>query len=311
MRTGIHHCQAIDILPKAPRIDDMTQTEQYIFDTDEASFDRDVIQNSFEHLMLVDFWAAWCSPCRSLTPILDKLLVKYSGSVRLVKVNTDEQQQLAARYGVRSLPTVFLFKNGEVVDQFMGVQPGSVIQQLIDKHVDRESDNQLQQARDLHGAGNVDEAIALLLKVVSDDPENDRPKYVLVDWLAERSRFTEAKTVLVWVASDAKHDDSRYPSLLARIEFGMETDTTLSLDKLAQSVADNGADLEARFQLAGRLVQDEKLAEALDQLIEIIKRDRTFRQDKPRKTILKIFDLAGGKGELVNQYRRQLAQALN
>jgi putative thioredoxin len=91
----------------------------------------------------------------------------------------------------------------------------------------------------------------------------------------------------------------------------METDTTLSLDKLTQSVADNGADLEARFQLAGRLVQDKKLAEALDQLIEIIKRDRTFRQDKPRKTILKIFDLAGGKGELVNQYRRQLAQALN
>ncbi len=289
----------------------MAQTEQYIVDTDEASFDRDVIQNSFEHLMLVDFWAAWCGPCRSLTPILDKLLVKYSGSVRLAKVNTDEQQQLAARYGVRSLPTVFLFKNGEAVDQFMGVQPESVIQQIIDKHVDRESDNQLQQARNLHGAGNVDEAIALLLKVVSDDPENDRPKFVLVDWLTEQNRFAEAETVLESVSRDAKNDDSRYPSLLARIEFGLETNATLSLDKLVQSVADNSADLEARFQLAGRLVQEKKLAEALDQLIEIIRRDKSFRQDKPRKTILKIFDLAGGKGELVNQYRRQLAQALN
>ena len=289
----------------------MNETEQYIVDTDEASFDRDVIQNSFEHLMLVDFWAAWCGPCRSLTPILDKLLVKYSGSVRLAKVNTDEQQQLAARYGVRSLPTVFLFRNGEVVDQFMGVQPESVIQQLIDKHVVRESDNLLEQARKLHEEGNVDEAITLLLQVVSEDPENDRPKYVLVDWLAEQNRYAEAKTVLESVSSDAKRDDARYPPLRARIEFGMESDAVLSLDELTQSVADNAADLEARFQLAGCLVQEEKLAEALDQLIEIIKRDRTFRQDKPRKTILKIFDLAGGKGEMVNQYRRQLAQALN
>jgi putative thioredoxin len=231
--------------------------------------------------------------------------------VRLAKVNTDEQQQLAARYGVRSLPTVFLFKNGEAVEQFMGVQPESVIQRLIDKHVVRESDNLLEQARNLYEEGNVDEAIALLLQVISEDPENDRPKFVLIDWLAEQMRFSEAKTVLESISSDAKRDDARYPPLLARIEFGMESDTTLSLDELTQSVADNAADLEARFQLAGRLVQDEKLAEALDQLIEIIKRDRTFRQDKPRKTILQIFDLAGGKGEMVNQYRRQLAQALN
>lgn len=288
----------------------MDQAAQYAVETDEASFDRDVIQSSFEHLVLVDFWAAWCGPCRSLSPILDKLLVAYSGSVHLAKVNTDEQQQLAARYGVRSLPTIFLFKDGEAVDQFMGVQPESEIRRFIDKYIVRESDKQLDKATGLYGQGNVEEAIALLQRAIPDDPDNDRPKFVLIGWLAEQTRFEDAKAVLGSISTEGRND-TRYAQLAARIDFGTQANTAQSIEELAQSIAQDGNNLEARFELAGQLVQGDKLTEALDQLLEIIKRDRSFRKDQPRQHILKIFDLAGGKGEIVNQYRRQLARVLN
>jgi len=283
---------------------------EYIVESDENSFEQDVLRTSENHLVLVDFWAPWCGPCRSLAPILDKLVSAYSGSVRLVKVNTDEQQQLAAQYGIRSLPTVFLFRNGEVVDQFMGVQPESVIRRLIDKHVARESDKSLARAESLYASGDVDVALDLLSKTVSDDPDNNRPRRVLAGWLADAGRFEEARKILDGTSRDGREDPG-FAALSARIDLGNQTMPDLSTDELQKSVENDPGDLEARYQLAGCLIRDGDLAGALEHLLEVIRRDRNFRGEEPRKTVLSIFTIAGGKGELVSKYRRQLAQALN
>lgn len=293
-----------------PQMTAMNSVAEYIIETTQSSFERDVLQGSHQHLVLVDFWAAWCAPCKALTPILENLLAQYAGQVYLAKVNTDQQQELAARYSVRSLPTVFLFRNGEAVDQFMGVQPESVIKRLLDKHVVRKSDKLLGQAITLFDSGETESAMSLLEVTVAEDPTNDRPKFTLSRWLLDSQRYDEAKAVLDSISRDGK-DEMEYRTLIARLEFGLTAEPVHSTEDLIRSIEQDADNLQARLQLAHQFIQGEKLAEALDQLIEIIKRDKTFGNDAPRQTILKIFDLAGGKGELVSQYRSLLAQALN
>ena len=288
----------------------MNTTPDLIVESNEHSFNQDVIEQSHEKLVLVDFWAAWCAPCRALTPILERLLSQYSGSVCLVKINTDEQQELAVRYRIRSLPTVMLFRDGEMVDQFMGVQPEPIIKRFIDKYVKRESDKQLEQALKVFDSGDTASALSLLQQTIADDPTNDRPKFKLAEWLLDDQCYEEAKPTLDSISREGK-DEARYRSLAARLEFGLNADPDLNPDDLVRSIEKDASNLEARFQLANKLAQGQRLAEALDQLIEIIKRDKTFRNDAPRQTILKIFDLVGGKGELVSRYRSLLAQALN
>ena len=288
----------------------MNTTSDLIVESNAQSFNQDVIQKSYEKLVLVDFWAAWCAPCRALTPILERLLPQYSGSVCLVKINTDEQQELAANHGIRSLPTVMLFRDGQAVDQFMGVQPEPVIKRFIDKYVKRESDKQLEQALTLFDSGDTASAISLLQQAIADDPTNDRPKFMLVEWLLDDQRYEEAKATLDSISREGK-DEAKYRSLAARLEFALNADSDVNPDELLASIEEDAGNLEARFQLANQLAQGQHLTEALDQLIEIIKRDKNFRDDAPRQNILKIFDLMGGQGELVSQYRSLLARALN
>lgn len=295
------------IRPYISAVNSVTET---IVETSASAFEQDVIQKSHEHLVLVDFWADWCGPCKALTPILENLLKQYSGQVVLAKVNTDEQQELAAKFGIRTLPTVFLFRDGKPVDQFMGVQPESSIKRIVDKYIVRESDKMLQQAVSLFDSGEVDAAIALLNQTIVEDPGNDRPKFVLCDWLLNKARYDEAKTVLASVSGEGK-DQTEFRSLNARLELGSISATEQSVEDLLRCVEDNADNLAVRFQLAHQFIQDKRLTDALDQLIEIVRRDRSFANDAPRQTILRIFDVVGGKGELVSRYRSLLAQALN
>nr|MDJ0958217.1 tetratricopeptide repeat protein [Arenicellales bacterium] len=153
-------------------------------------------------------------------------------------------------------------------------------------------------------------AVSLLQQTIADDPTNDRPKFKLAEWLLDDRRYEAAKATLDSISRDGK-DKVQYRSLTARLEFGLNADPDLNPDDLVRSIEEDAGNLEARFQLANKLAQSQRLAEALDQLIEIIKRDKSFRDDAPRQTILKIFDLVGGKGDLVSRYRSLLAQALN
>ena len=288
----------------------MNNVTEYITETSETSFEQDVVQKSHHHLVLVDFWAAWCGPCQALTPILENLLQQYSGRVVLAKVNTDEQQGLAARFGIRSLPTVLLFRNGAPVDQFLGVQPESVIKRLLERHIVHESDKDLQRAISLFDAGETDAAIALLKDTIAEDPRNDQPKLTLAGWLLDQALHDEAKTIMDSVSREGR-DQIDFRTLRARLDFGTNAGAEQNTEDLLRAVEADASNLEARFKLAQQLVQEKRLAEALDQLIEIIRRDKKFGDDAPRRTILKIFDLVGGEGALVSRYRSLLAQALN
>lgn len=282
----------------------------HALDVTEASFEKEVIERSRQIPVLVDFWAAWCGPCRILMPLLARLSEEYLGTFRLAKLNTDAEHALATRYGVRSLPTVKLFRNGVVVDEFMGAQPERAVRAFIDRHVSRPSDQAIQDALDTLTRGDPEAAMAQLRAAAADDPANDRIKEQLGGLLLSHGRIAEAEEVLGALPGEV----ARRPevqTLLARLELLKLVQNAPATPELESSLARNPADVAARLHLGARYALDERYEAGLDHLLEVIRRDRSFGKDAGRKTILSVFGLLGGKGELVKRYRSLLSATLN
>lgn len=282
----------------------------YSADVTLDTFDALVLQKSHEIPVLVDFWAGWCGPCQMLMPRLAKLAEDYQGKFFLAKVDTDAEQKLAGQYGIRSLPTVKLFKGGQVVGEFMGAQPDKTIRELLDRHIARESDAALTEALRTEASGDRAAALAQLRGAVAADPRNDRVKVHLGRMLLEAGNADEAEAVLKQVSADAQADPE-LAALLARLEFVRIVVGAPTLAALEQAVAANPADSEARYRLAARQVLAEQYEPAMEQLLEIVGRDRKFGNDAARKALLTVFTLLGGKGDLVKRYRARLSMELN
>ncbi len=284
--------------------------ESFIFDVNAATFETRVVNQSHRIPVLVDFWASWCAPCQMLTPLLANIADEYQGAFLLAKVNTDAEKELAARYQVRSLPTVVLFKNGQIVDHFMGAQPESVIKRILDPHIQRESDSELERAATLLEAGNNHKAKSILTSALAKYPTDDRLKLKLAEVYLENKELDQAKHMLSEVSQDAKNSDT-CKILQSRIEFADRDDTSVTLDELVAQLAREPDDLVSRYKLAIRHVNTGDLEKSMTEFLEIVRRDRSFQDDAGRKSLLKIFDMLGGKGALVDRYRSLLARMLN
>jgi putative thioredoxin len=282
----------------------------HIADVTQQTFESQVLARSREIPVLVDFWAAWCGPCKMLMPVLTKLAEDYRGKFFLAKVNSDAEQALAQRYAVKSLPTVKLFRNGQVVDEFMGAQPEKTIRALLDRHIPRESDALVANALLTARAGQYDEALVILTNAMNDDPANDRAILERARLLAHLGRSDESEQTLKALSGDVK-DSSDATAIRAQIEFARIVKDARRPDELLKTVTSNPKDSAARFQLAAHLVLRQQFEAALEQLLEIVRIDRKFNDDAARKAMLSVFQLMGGSGELVTQYRRKLSMILN
>jgi putative thioredoxin len=277
---------------------------EHSLDVGLADFQQAVLEESRHRPVLVDFWAPWCEPCKALKPVLEKLAAEYSGKFLLAKINSDDNQELAARYGVRGIPSVKAFIDGEPVDEFSGALPESEVRAFLDRLVPGPADELRAEAAELRLAGDVSAALQKLADASKIDPSHVGVRLDAAEIMLDLNEADEARRLIAGVADAA---DARVPQLKARLQFMEAAGEDEAV--LAARVAANDNDLEARLKLANLLVAAGKYEAGMDQLLEIVRRDRGFGDDIGRKTLLSVFDLLGG-GELLSRYRRMLASVL-
>jgi putative thioredoxin len=278
---------------------------EHALDVGLADFPQHVLEESKQRPVVVDFWAPWCGPCKSLKPVLEKLAAEYGGKFLLAKVNSDDNQELAVRYGVRGIPSVKAFVNGEPVDEFSGALPEGEVRAFLDRLVPSPTDELRMQAEAARVTGNITAALQLLADASRLDPMHVGVRLDAAEIMLDLNETDEATRLLGSLPDDA---DPRVPQLRARLQFSGaagEDEATLKA-----RVAANENDLDARLKLANLLVAARQYEAGMEQLLEIVRRDRGFGDDIGRTTLLSVFNLLGG-GELVSRYRRLLASALN
>jgi putative thioredoxin len=281
-------------------------------DTTLATFEHDVINASMLAPVLVDFWAPWCGPCKTLGPMLEKLEAEAAGKWKLVKVNVDENQELAAHFQVRSIPHVVAFAEGRPVDQFIGVLPEGQLRAFLDRLVPEGADAERHAAQTAWAAGRRKEAIDTIKAALALDPGYDDARLDLIEWLIAERRFDEAKEEDKLLSPKTTQGiDARYNALKTELDAADAAADLPPADALIDAVNANPDDLEARFALANRLIAGRDYGGALEHLLAIVVRDRAFMDDVGRKTMLSVFELAANQPDLVSQWRRKLSAAIN
>lgn len=258
--------------------------------------------------VLVDFWAGWCAPCRALAPVLEQLVAQHEGRIAVAKVDSDAEQELSGRYGVRSLPTLILFKLGAPVGQIVGAQPLTALNAFIAPHLDRPSDPLRREAAALAGTDPA-AALARLEQALALDPENYRIHPELAALCIDLGELDRAASVLDALPSRAADDSSRRQE--ARLRFARLAVAGPSPALLEARLAASSPDTEARYYAAIRDIVAGDHAAGLTGLIEIVRTDRKYGEDIARRTVLDVFALMNPDDPRLREFRTALGRALN
>ena len=318
-----------------------------MIDVTVQNFEAEVIAASMQTPVLVDFWATWCGPCKSLGPVLEQLEAEYDGRFKLAKIDSDKEQELAAAFGIRSIPTCILMKNGQPVDGFAGALPAGQVRQFLDKHVPSEgavaAEAEVDEAGALLESGDTDAALKKLADALAQDPANDDARYDYVRLLIATGAYEEAAATLEEPLAREPRP-LRFDALrrwLDAMEF-VEKDErgNWPVEQFDAKIAENRRDFDTRFAKAQALMAEGQWAASMDELLEIVMRDKAWNDQAARKTYVAILELltpppqragaatpgksAGGieltgkasaqedpQAALLSSYRRKLSMALN
>jgi putative thioredoxin len=284
-----------------------------IKDTTTQTFVKDVIEESKRQPVLIDFWAPWCGPCKQLTPILEKAVRAAKGKVKLVKMNIDEHPAIPGQMGIQSIPAVIAFVNGQPADGFMGALPEAQVMAFLERitkgKIAGEDQDLLKVADAALAEGNATAAADLYAKVLAQDGANVPALAGLARAHLATGALEQAKQMLALVP-EAKRNEAPVAAARAALEVAEQAKSAGPLDELQQKVAANPLDHQARFDLAVALNAAGRRQEAVDQLIEIVKRDRKWNDDGARKQLVQFFEAWGPTDEATVEGRKRLSSIL-
>ncbi|WP_429199431.1 thioredoxin [Luteibacter sp. W1I16] len=280
---------------------------EHVFDATTAGFENDVIKASLETPVLVDLWAEWCGPCKSLGPILEKLAADYNGAFRLAKIDVDAEQQLAAMFGVRSIPTVVLISGGQVVDGFAGALPEGQIREFLSRHGVQPAEAGEEDAP-AAPAETAEEAINRLQQAIAAEPDRAELKLDLALALMRAGRVEPAQAELDALPANLA-TDARAVRLRSQLELARALAGAPSLAELQARVQANDTDWEARDLLGVRLLIEGDVPGGLDQFLDVLKRQRDWNDGQAKKRLLAAFATIDDAA-LVSAYRRKMASLL-
>lgn len=283
---------------------------QYAFDVSLEDFEAKVLLPAETVPVLVDFWAPWCEPCKVLKPMLEKLAEEYAGRFLLAKVNADESPELAQHFGVRSIPSVKVLFQGQLVDEFNGAMAESQLREFIDRVAlpgGPASASPREQAAALVAEGQLDAALAILVEASRNSPEDEAIRLDAIDVLMQLGRNDEAQQLL---AVEYKQQGDRAAALRARLALAQGAADTGPLEA---RLAVNPDDHATRLELSRAYAAQSRFREALEAALEVVRRDRFFDEGAGRKALLQLFEALAGEqyDDLVREFRRKLSAALN
>ena len=280
--------------------------ESLVFDVDQSEFETAVLERSRETPVVVDFWAPWCGPCRVLGPVLERVVEEYEGKVLLAKVNVDENQELAAGFGIQGIPAVKIFKDGALATEFTGALPEPAVREVLAQVVPSREDELVLEADGLWARGDAEKALETYEQVLEESAQH-------------------AGALLGMGRGLLDTDVERGLSLLERVPLGgperNEADRLIARQKLSQRDGDDAESLrrelaaapdslDLRFRLAQELAAEEHYEAALEEFLVVLKKDRAFEDDGARKAMVQIFEVLGRGSELADRFRSEMAKVL-
>ncbi len=280
-----------------------------MIDTTLSTFDRDVIEASMEVPVLVDFWAPWCGPCRSLGPMLERLEREYGGRFRLVNVNSDANPELVESFHLKSLPYAVVFVDGNAVAQFVGAHPEPYVRAFLDRLIPNPAELEHRSAREALSRGQTGIAEEALRNAIALDPSSDGARLDIAAMLLARGDLGGARSHFSMLSGRAR-GQSHYAVVRSGLEAAEIAATLPPPEQLEERIRTNAADLQAHLDLADIYLARRQYSAALHHLLEIVRRDRTFGEDVGRLRMLEVFDMAADHPQLVADYRSRLSQVL-
>lgn len=284
-------------------------SSEHVITSSAATFETDVIAASHERPVLVDFWAEWCGPCKSIAPVLDSLADEFDGELVVAKVDTDTEQELAQSYGIRSLPTMLIFRNGKPVEQIIGAQPGAEIRRLVEQFLPRPVDSLVDAATISLSAGDLTAAAAQLREALVEDPKNYAVHPLLAQVLLRQGDNQAAVDLIgslpINIATDAAFDP-----INAQLRLTKHLVDGTDVKTLREQSTDP-ENIGARFQLAVMQALENDYEAALDALLELLVRHREWNDGAIHLSILDIFKIMPIGDPLLKDYRTRLARTLN
>ncbi len=283
----------------------------YIHNVSAQDFQALVIENSLKQPVLVDFWADWCEPCKAVMPVLAKLADEYAGKFILAKVDTEQEQALAAHFAVKSLPTMKLFVKGQVADERIGVIPESDIRAFIDAFITSESEQIMNAAMQALNQGRTEDALALMNQALAKDPKNADLKITIAGIIMAQGDRDSALALLDSL-SDEENTKDEAIRLRAEINMAIQLENAPALQEIDQRLQGNPHDLEALLQKSRHLSANGDYDEAMGHLLKIMNIDRQFEDDDAGRTgLISLFDMLGGEHPSVQKYRRKMFTLLH